>query len=34
MYFAQGQEFNLTIELSEKCNIATTKQSKTAYMKQ
>ena len=34
MYFGQGQDFKLTTELSKKCNIATTKQSKSAYVKQ
>ena len=38
MYFGQGQDFKLTVELSEKVqychNYATTKQSKIACMKQ
>ena len=30
VYFGQGEDFKLTTELSEKCNIPATKQSKTA----
>ena len=30
VYFGQGEGFKLTTELSEKCNIPATKQSKTA----